>query len=116
MIKNIENYFSECGYAEDFEAVVSLCDVLEGFNEAGYSLWLKAYDTSCCENEKEKRLFDSGYKFDCYAWVTDETGRVFNCELNAYAKTKDDAVEWFGNAISDKRNLDKFVRGCIAMG
>lgn len=58
--------FYSSDYGEDFEVCVCLGDVFgEKLGNEESDLWLKAYDTSICENDLERELHGSGFSFDC---------------------------------------------------
>lgn len=61
--------FSSCDYANDFEALVDASELFDFITKYRYNIWLKAYDTSCRETEREDMLADEGYEFDCYLYV-----------------------------------------------
>lgn len=84
--------FSGCDYAEDFEAIIDANQVFEWMPQYGYTLWLKAYDTSCRETDREIELNDDGYAFDCYVYVLDDEGKpVVNWYEPRAAKTREEA-------------------------
>ena len=68
-MSNIYYYFDDCGYANDFECLVDVNEYLDCIPEETYDLWLKAYDTSCCDNAHEKNLYEQGYAFECHARI-----------------------------------------------
>ena len=80
-------YFDETCYGEDFETV---CDWPEGWahgceypdGSIDYSesdVWFKAYDTSLCENERDRELFEQGYGFNCVVRLRYVTSGLY-CE------------------------------------
>lgn len=90
----IKPRFSSCDYANDFEAIIDAHEVFDWLPRYSYNLWLKGYDTSCRETEREVMLNDNGYEYDCYVYVLNaEDGTPFNFEMEFYkaAKTRQDA-------------------------
>ena len=67
----MELVFNECAYGMDFESIESppISWGIGGDEPGDPFIWFKAYDTSMCENYRECKLHESGYKFDCLAWV-----------------------------------------------
>lgn len=86
--------FERTDYAEDFEALADANQVFDWMPEYGYVVWLKAYDTSCCETEREIELNDGGYGYDCYAYVINDVGLPVDMSYNPRAaKTREEAEE-----------------------
>lgn len=91
MIKVI---FSDCDYADDFEAIVDASEVFDTVPKYRFNLWLKAYDSSMRENEREQEVNDKGYAFDCYVYVLDDEGNpVDTSYAPRMAKTRQSAED-----------------------
>lgn len=112
IIANLDGYFDTCDYAEDFQADIDIADVFDCFSMFDFSLWLKAYDTSCKENAKETYLHEHGYRFDCYVWIMDNESctMVGDTELlNFPSKNKSYVVSMFKELLAN----EGYLRKCI---
>ena len=116
--------FDNTDYAEDFEAVADANEVFDWLPEYRYGLWLKAYDTSCRETDREIELDDDGYAFDCYVHVLDYENKgkpVVNWYEPRAAKTREEAENVLAKMAEDiakdkniVEHLKKVVEVCDA--
>lgn len=84
--------FYSSDYGKDFETCVCFDDLFnKKLENDDIDLWLKAYDTSCCENDLERELYGSGCAFDCYATIRFVDGGHQICIGRKAVKSKEEA-------------------------
>jgi hypothetical protein len=99
--------FYSSDYGKDFEICIGLNDLFDEKPEnEDIDLWLKAYDTSCCENDLERTLCESGYAFDCYATLRSIDGHNI-CIGRKSAKSEEEAKAFLTSVYEGFVNISK---------
>lgn len=107
-MRNLYN-FESCDYAEDFECLVDVHNYHDWFPEGLCDVWLKAYDTSCCETAKERELHDAGYAFECYVWLsTPDNCKITTNMEHRPAMTREEAEDMLVK-MAERAMNDKYV-------
>lgn len=112
----VKLYFSESDYARDFEALIDVHEIFDWIPEWEYDLWLKAYDTSCRENDKEISLNEQGYEFDCYAFFRTFGEPNEETLYNEPARTLEEAEEVLikmVDALASDKNVEAKIKQFI---
>lgn len=114
---NAKHYdFYDCDYANDFECVLDVHNYHPDIPELKFDIWLKAYDTSCCETQGERELYGKGYLYECYVCVQSEDGYIIKGMTPRAAKDREDAertlINMANNLMSDK-SLIKTLKDSI---
>ena len=106
----INPYFDSCDYANDFEALIDIHYIIPAIQEERFDLWLKAYDTSCCESEHEQELYDNNYLFECCCCVQEQdTGYIIKKATSRAARDEAEAekilLEMAYEMINDENTI-----------
>lgn len=79
--------FENTRYGDDFESVMDVPDSW-GFAPEwldNHDIWFKAYDTSLCENERDRNMNARGVGFSCVVNLRDHlSGSAYDIRLNEF--------------------------------
>lgn len=109
--------FQSCNYADDFECLIDVHNIIPSIPEERFDLWLRAYDTSCCETKHEEELYDSGYNYECCCCVQEQdNGYIVKGITPRAARNEDNAKSTLiemAKSMMDDENLIKHLHNSI---